>query len=460
MALACVAAGAPPAAIAAKPAHARPDNASGKRDATSVSCRHPKRVRFVVAGSLTALTDAGVRVRVARTNRHARHWLEHHLPRFETTGAALRFLGMLDRDANGTVDLADAVPGDRVRVVGKLSLRKRRCATRSSLLVRRIKVSATATDALRVAGPKGDKDHRGKPVPDPLPPPPTTPAPPATPLWNGDSFTIDPYAVYHGGEGALPPYLWSSASGPYGGWFQPHSNTNPGVHGVTVVADPTGLARNVIQLNADERRSYSETYVRAEIRGPQQLGPGMDRWVIAEVFVPTDVPTMPTTSKWWTVLSIYGPPYRGASQNSFHMQRNAAGTDNDFTWPTPGGTVLWRTPATKGVWHIIARRIKFSTDAAQGSSEIWYSRRDAAGNPTGPLVQQALSGGVRRRYYKTLDPNINWDGSTPNHADLKNYHSANMWPGRTYTPLDFARFRIYDGTTPMTEIDPYYTGLK
>ena len=281
----------------------------------------------------------------------------------------------------------------------------------------------------------------------------------ATPLWNGDSFTINPYGTFHGGEGALPPYQWSSASGPGGGWYQPHSNTNPSAHGVTVVSDPTGLGRPVIRLNADERLYYTN-YVRDEIRGPLQLGPGMDRWVIAEMFVPTDTPTIPTASAWWTVLSIFGPPYKGASQNSFQMNRNAVGTGNDITWETPTGAILWRTPAIKGVWHIVARRIKFSSDATQGFSEIWYSQRDAAGKPTGPLVQQTLSGGVKRRYYKTLDPNINWDGHTLNHADLKNYHSSNMWPGRNYTPLDFARFRIYDGTTPVREIDPYYTGLK
>ncbi|MGH3337332.1 MAG: hypothetical protein ACRDPL_00690, partial [Propionibacteriaceae bacterium] len=337
------------------------------------------------------------------------------------------------------------------------------CAAGLSLRVRTLKVRAA--ESLLKADPKRPWEHKKPvsdpvPAPDPVPPPPPPLPTPATALWVGDTFRIDPYGIYHGGDGALPPYQWSSASGPGGGWFQPHSNTNPAVHGATVVADPTGLNRKVIRLNADERLDYNDTYVRDEIRGPTQLAPGMDRWVIAEVFVPTDTPTMPTTSKWWTVLSIYGAPYRGASPNSFHMQRNAAGTGNDFTWQTPGGTVLWRTPATKGVWHILARRIKFSSDASVGFSEIWYSKRDAAGNPTGPLVQQTLSGGVKRRYYTTLDPNINWDGHTPNHADLKNYHSANMWPGRNYTPLDFARFRIYDGTTPVNGIDPYYTGLK
>ena len=65
-----------------------------------------------------------------------------------------------------------------------------------------------------------------------------------------------------------------------------------------------------------------------------------------------------------------------------------------------------------------------------------------------------------RRYYATLDPAHNWDGVALNHPDIKNYHSANMWPGHTFTPLYFARFRVYDGAVPAAQIDPYYTGLK
>jgi hypothetical protein len=277
-------------------------------------------------------------------------------------------------------------------------------------------------------------------------------------LWTGDVFSIDPTGVYHGGEGALPPYQWSSASGPDGGWFRPHSNTESNGHGATVVDDPTHLSRKVIQANADERKDNG-TYVRMEVRGKPQFGPGMDRWVIYEVFLPTDTPTL-TRSGWWTIMSIFGPPYNGASQNSFQLRRNASGTGNDLRWLTPSGSTLWSRRAATGVWHIVARRIFSSTDASDGFSELWYSRRDACGTPTTPLTRQTLSDKTYRRYYKTLDPSINWNGHSLNHGALTNYHRADMWPGRKFTSLSFARFRVYDGLTPVRRLDPYYTGLE
>ena len=114
----------------------------------------------------------------------------------------------------------------------------------------------------------------------------------------------------------------------------------------------------------------------------------------------------------------------------------------------------------------MARRIVFSTSASQGLSEVWYSQRDASGKVLMPLTRQTVSNAsigiapTQRRYYATLDPAHNWDGHSLSSADLKNNHIANMWPGRTYTPLYFARFRVYDGAVPVQEIDPYYTGLK
>lgn len=277
----------------------------------------------------------------------------------------------------------------------------------------------------------------------------------ATPLWNGDTFTLQRATVSTGGEGTLPPYQWSSAW-LAGQGFLKHSNTDPTVLGATVVEDPSPLTRQVIKLNADESKNNG-TYTRMEIRGKAQFGPGMDRWVISEVFIPTTTPTMSATG-WWTILSIYGPPYGGASPNSFGMNRNATGTGNDITWKTPDGRILWRAPATKGVWHILARKIKFSTSATDGYSEIWYSQRDAAGNVTKPLTRQTITtptGATTQTYhYVTLEPGTNWDGSSLNTADVKDYHS--VMPGFTgFTPLYFAGYRVYDGAMPVSEIDPY-----
>ena len=289
----------------------------------------------------------------------------------------------------------------------------------------------------------------------------------ARPVWNGDTFTI------RATNTRLPPYQFSSSSGPDGGWLQPSSNTNPNVDGVTVVDDPMGLSssvppygvRKVIKLTTDERRSFAGQYVRTELRGPQIFRAGQTRWVIVELYIPPGTPVMPRKSReFWTVMSIFGSPYEGASPNSFQLARNRAGTGNDIVWDLPNGIPIWHTPATPGVWHILARRIEFDSDPRKGYSEVWYSQRAPDGSPRTPLIRQVVGGegGIplsHRRYYRTLDPAHNWDG-TPNHPDLKNYHTAGMWPGRRFISLYFARYRVYDGATPVEEIDPYYTGLR
>ena len=83
----------------------------------------------------------------------------------------------------------------------------------------------------------------------------------------------------------------------------------------------------MIKLNADESKSNG-TYVRVEIRGKAQFGPGMDRWVTSEVFVPNDTPTIPSSSRFWTIESIFGPVLGVGARASFHLKRNIAGTGN------------------------------------------------------------------------------------------------------------------------------------
>jgi hypothetical protein len=288
----------------------------------------------------------------------------------------------------------------------------------------------------------------------------------AQPLWSGDTFRIRSTAT------DLPPYLFSSASGPHAGWLQPHSNTNPDVDGVSVVDDPAGLTssgpphgiRKVIKVTTDEQRAFAGRYVRTELRGPELFRPGDDRWVIAELYIPRDTPVMPEDRHaFWTVLSIFGSPYAGSSPNAFHLARNRAGTGNDIVWELPNGIPIWRTPATRGVWHVLARRIEFSSDPLKGHSEIWYSESRPDGSLKTPLARQLVGGdgGVPltyRRHYATLDPAHNWNG-TANHPDLKNYHTANMWPDKEFLSLYFARHRVYDGAVPVEQIDPYSTGL-
>ncbi|MGH3337333.1 MAG: hypothetical protein ACRDPL_00695, partial [Propionibacteriaceae bacterium] len=124
----------------------------------------------------------------------------------------------------------------------------------------------------------------------------------ARPIWNGDRFQLRPGRTIGGGQGRVPPYRFSSASGPGGGWFQPHTDSDPAAHGVALVDDPTGMesstakneVRRVIKITTDERRSYAGRYVRVDLQGPPILGPGDDRWVIAEIYLPKSTPVLPT----------------------------------------------------------------------------------------------------------------------------------------------------------------------
>ena len=62
----------------------------------------------------------------------------------------MSFAGVTDGDLSGAVDLADALPTDRVRVLGKLALPKRGCEGEAVLTLRKVKVLrevATETEA-------------------------------------------------------------------------------------------------------------------------------------------------------------------------------------------------------------------------------------------------------------------------------------------------------------------------
>ena len=90
---------------------------------------------------------------------------------------------------------------------------------------------------------------------------------------------------------------------------------------------------------------------------------------------------------------------------------------------------------------------------------MWRStkaKRNGRG-PVGPLRRQRLANGQGRWNFATLDSS---NSGGLDHPDLKNYHTANMWPGRVYTDLYFARARVYSGHTALARVDPYYTGLR
>ena len=116
------------------------DKAAGKHGAKSKRCKKGRAVGFVVAGTLASVEGSSVTLTVARANRHARRWLETGEAAFDTAGLTVSYVGVTDGDLSGAVDLADVLPTDRVRVLGKLALPKRGCEGEAVLTLRKVKV--------------------------------------------------------------------------------------------------------------------------------------------------------------------------------------------------------------------------------------------------------------------------------------------------------------------------------
>jgi hypothetical protein len=134
----------------AKPPWGAGEKAAGKGGAKSKRCEKPRAVGFVAAGTLASVEGSSVNLTVARANRHARRWLESNEAAFDTANLTVSFAGVTDGDLSGTVDLADVLPADRVRVLGKLALPKRGCGGEAVLTLRKVKVLrevATETEA-------------------------------------------------------------------------------------------------------------------------------------------------------------------------------------------------------------------------------------------------------------------------------------------------------------------------
>ena len=128
----------------AKPGHDKP---AVKHDGKSKRCKKARSVGFVVRGSLESYEDASVTLAVQRANRHARRWLEAgNAPVFDTTGLRVKFAGVTDANADSVVDLADVLPTDRVKVLGKLAVPKAGCEGEVALKLKKLRVSRNAAE--------------------------------------------------------------------------------------------------------------------------------------------------------------------------------------------------------------------------------------------------------------------------------------------------------------------------
>lgn len=105
----------------------------------SKRCKKPRRLGFVVRGSLASFDAESVTLTVAKANRHARRYLESNPATFSTADAKVRFVGVTDTGTDG-VGVEDVVATDVVRIRGKLVVPKRGCSGDTTLVVRKVKV--------------------------------------------------------------------------------------------------------------------------------------------------------------------------------------------------------------------------------------------------------------------------------------------------------------------------------
>src|SRR3954447_5279142 len=106
-------------------------NSKSKSKGTSKSCT-PRKKAYVAAGTVeaAALTknadgtyDGTLTVAVTKTNHHARP----HKGTSQTYTLDDAKVKLADADGNGTIDAADAQPGQRAKVIGKITVLKKRC---------------------------------------------------------------------------------------------------------------------------------------------------------------------------------------------------------------------------------------------------------------------------------------------------------------------------------------------
>jgi hypothetical protein len=104
-------------------------------------CAKLQSVGFAAAGTLASYTADSVTVNVTHANKHARAYIAAAGQTFSLGGARVSFEGVTDADASGTVDFADVLPTDVVRLGGKVSRAKHGCPVApGALTLRKVRV--------------------------------------------------------------------------------------------------------------------------------------------------------------------------------------------------------------------------------------------------------------------------------------------------------------------------------
>jgi hypothetical protein len=213
--------------------------------------------------------------------------------------------------------------------------------------------------------------------------------------------------------GALMPGVqWSGdlANGSLSQWA--YTEGCPGAVSVVGSPAPAGGHAVAITVNNNDTETACPGKVfsanpAASLISPTLFHSGHDAYAGFSTYFPTNFPTIP---HWFQFAELYGPPFVGSPPIGIDVEGNRMGLWRDSTnnYDNP-----WSVPLQRGAWLDIVLHVKFSSDPTVGFIEIWLNG-----------AQQSFSNGQTRLYMTTLQPGINWNGTTGgNFLDLDQYRS-------------------------------------
>jgi hypothetical protein len=293
------------------------------------------------------------------------------------------------------------------------------------------------------------------------------------PVFDGSQFTT---------AGALAPYTHKAGStsvdtASYSTWPLTPTTTD---HYAADVPDPSGITSErwieLASLNSQATAtSDGLNTVRTSIYAQAAVGTwqeGWIFWVVTQHYFDDNFPNLNQVnpggsfSSGWFTLASFAPRGLLNSSTVGHSLR-WLNSRNEFTWlnEPAGDGYIWRgVPATRGVRHVIAKRVLLSRSDT-GWMEIYYGRRaaPALGLAAQPLTIQTLSAtglsgpvvlansNTRRVDFETLNPSVINPYPGPSWAVL-NYHS--QFPPQAQTKIQHRQIVYRGETTSVEAIDP------
>ena len=191
---------------------------------------------------------------------------------------------------------------------------------------------------------------------------------------------------------------------------------------ITEVPDPLGSGDTVLKMTVDDDDVAPVTPTddpRAQAQSPSLIDQGDELWLRTEFMIPKGFPPVPG---WVSLVSIYGPPFAGASPwriglagREMVWERNR---HYDFDSP-------WRAPLVRGRWVSVLLHERF---AARGWVEMWIDGRPITFFARGSSYNSNRVPATRRLHMATADES---NGDAPNSAKIMNYREAGMFETAT-----------------------------